>query len=210
MADPRASRVGRFIVRVLLWLPACFALWHFAGALFTAPLRWLVSGLMRLGFGDLVASISQNNTILSFVTTLRPERATTTSVASGVVEIDVATLTYTYGLALLAALILAVPPGKRTRQLAIGYVALLPFHVWSIAADALKQMAITLGPGVASQTGFVAWQREAIAFAYQFGTLILPAVVPVVVWVLLNRAFVEGLLAPPGAANAPPTSEMSN
>ena len=194
MPEQRVSRVGRFILRVLLWLPPCFALWYIGGALFTAPLRWLAGGLMRVGFGDLVSGTTQTQTILTFATTLRPAQATTASTASGVVEVDVATLTYTYGLPLLAALILAVPPGQRVRQLVIGYLALLPFHVWSIVADALKQMAIAMGPAVASQTGFVAWQREAIAFAYQFGTLILPAVVPVVIWVLLNRAFVEGLL----------------
>ena len=34
---------------------------------------------------------------------------------------------------------------------------------------------------------------ELIAFAYQFGSLILPAVVPAVLWVLLHRAFLERL-----------------
>jgi hypothetical protein len=198
----RRSKVGQFIIRVLFWLPACFAAWYLAAGLLTIPPRLLAGGVMSLGFGDLVTGLTQNETIVGFITTLRPERATTTSAASGVVEIEVATLTYTYGLPLLAALILAVPGGRWLRQLAIGYLALLPFHAWSIVADALQQMAITNGPGLASQTGFAPWQREAIAFAYQFGTLILPAVVPVVVWVLLNRAFVEGLLEAPALAQA--------
>src|SRR5436309_13320056 len=111
MADRRASRVGRFIVRVLLWLPPCFALWYLAAPLLTAPLRWVAAGLMRVGFSDLVSAVVQNHASLSFITTLRPERATTTQVASGVLEVEVATLTYTYGLPLLVALVLAVPPG---------------------------------------------------------------------------------------------------
>jgi hypothetical protein len=197
MPDQRASRVGRFIVRVLLWLPPCFALWYIGGTLFTVPLRWLVGAVMRVGFGDIVSATLQNGSALDFVTTLRPGSATTASAASGVIEIDVGTLTYTYGLPLLAAMILAVPRGARARQLLFGYLGLLPFHAWSIAADALKQVAITMGPAVASQTDFSAFQRELIVFAYQFGTLILPAVVPVVIWVLLNRAFVEGLLEAP-------------
>ena len=60
-------------------------------------------------------------------------------------------------------------------------------------ADFLKNVAITMGPQIASRTGFVAWQREAIAFSYQFGTLILPTVVPVVTWVLTHRAFLDRL-----------------
>ena len=35
---------------------------------------------------------------------------------------------------------------------------------------------------------------EQIALAYQTGYLILPGVVPVVVWVLLNQRFIEGLM----------------
>jgi hypothetical protein len=62
-----------------------------------------------------------------------------------------------------------------------------------VIAEFLEDIAGGLGPGVASQTGFSAWQREAIAFAYQFGTLILPTVVPAVVWVLMHRRLLEGL-----------------
>jgi hypothetical protein len=50
---------------------------------------------------------------------------------------------------------------------------------------------VGFGLGVASQTGFSAWQREVIAFGYQFGALILPTVVPAVVWVLMHRRLPE-------------------
>ena len=60
-------------------------------------------------------------------------------------------------------------------------------------ADFLKNVAITASPLVASQAGFSSLQRELIAFAFQFGSLILPAVVPAVAWVLTHRAFLERL-----------------
>ena len=69
----------------------------------------------------------------------------------------------------------------------------MPFVAWGGLADFLKNVAITMGPHFASQTGFAGWQREAIAFSYQFGALILPAVVPAVAWVLTHRAFLERL-----------------
>ena len=53
---------------------------------------------------------------------------------------------------------------------------LLPCFAWCVLADFLKNVAITAGPVIASQAGFAPWQREAIAFAFQFGSLILPAV----------------------------------
>ena len=70
---------------------------------------------------------------------------------------------------------------------------MLPFVAWGMLAEFLKNVAITAGPAIVSQTGFAAWQREAIAFAYQFGSLILPAVVPAVLWVALHGAFIARL-----------------
>jgi hypothetical protein len=78
----------------------------------------------------------------------------------------------------------------------------VPFVAWGVLADFLKNVAITSGPLVASQTGFSAWQREAIAFAFQFGSLILPTVVPAVAWVLTHRAFLERLRENPQRRNA--------
>ena len=70
---------------------------------------------------------------------------------------------------------------------------LLPFQTFSIVADFLKNAAILSGPMVATQTGFSAWQRELVAFCYQFGTLIMPTVAPAIVWVLMHRRFLERL-----------------
>jgi hypothetical protein len=94
---------------------------------------------------------------------------------------------------LLAALILAARETTWKRHLVVGYLVLTPFIAWGGLADFLKNVAITAGPAVASQTNFSAAQREAIAFAFQFGSLILPAIVPAIVWVLMHRRFLERL-----------------
>jgi hypothetical protein len=78
---------------------------------------------------------------------------------------------------------------------------MLPFIAWGVMADFLKNIAITVSPLVASQTGFGAVDRDIIAFAYQFGSLILPAVVPAVAWVLMHRAFLEQLRNPAAKGN---------
>ena len=68
---------------------------------------------------------------------------------------------------------------------------LVPSRAMTSSISPLKSVAIGAGPVVASQSGFTAPERELIAFAYQFGTLILPTVVPAVAWVLTHRAFLE-------------------
>lgn len=182
--------LGRFIFNVLGWLPAAFAVWYFTAPVLLWPARLGVEVLARIGLADLVRSVEQTGATLTFVTTLKPGTAIA---AAGQLTVDVDMLLYSFGLPLYAALVLAAREPGWMRRLVTGYAVFLPFIVWGLVADFLKNVAITSGPLVASQTGFVAWQREAIAFAFQFGSLILPTVVPAVTWVLTHRAFLERL-----------------
>jgi hypothetical protein len=190
MANPVSGQLGRFILKVLSWLPAAFVVWYFAAPVLLWPVRLVAELVTRVAFADLVHALEQNGATLTFVTTLKPGSATA---ASGQLAVDVDMLVYSFGLPLLAALVLAAREPGRLRRLVAGYAVLVPFITWGVLADFLKNVAITSGPFIASQTGFVAWQRETIAFAFQFGSLILPAVVPAVVWVLTHRAFLERL-----------------
>ena len=187
--------LGRFVVIVLAWLPVCFAIWYFSAPLLSVPMHWLALGVAKAGFGDIILDIEKSGSLFSFVTSLRPASATSFSSRSAAVVVESRSLLYTFGLPLYAALTIAAAGfgngARPMKLLAIGYVALLPFQTWGIFADALKQVAITMGPAISSQTGFSSFQREVIAFAYQFGTLILPTVIPAVIWVLTQRAFLE-------------------
>jgi hypothetical protein len=42
--------------------------------------------------------------------------------------------------------------------------------------------------------GVAQWQLEAIAFAYQMSTLLLPTLTPVVLWLLFDRAFLAAVM----------------
>jgi len=183
----RLSPLARFILAVLAWLPAAFAVWYFAAPILLWPAALLSDWVARLGFPDLVRAVEQTGASVAFLTTLKPGQA----VAGGIVTVDVNMLLYSFGLPLFAALTLAAREPRRFRTLAIGCAVLLPAVVWGVVADFLKNVAITAPPQVASQTGFVSWQREAIALAFQFGSLILPAVAPAIVWVLMHRGFLE-------------------
>ena len=188
-AVARRPRVG-FIVKVFAWLPPAFVVWYFAAPILMWPAAIIAELVAQLGFADLVFDVERTGAMLTFVTTLKPDAALE---ISGRITVDVDMLLYSFGLPLYAALVLAAREPGWLRRLAIGYAALMPFVAWGVVADFLKNVAIAAGPFVAAQTGFVAWQREAIVFAYQFGALILPAVVPGVVWVLTHRGFLERL-----------------
>jgi hypothetical protein len=183
-----------FIARVFAWLPAAFAVWYFAAPLLMWPVALAVELVARSAFADLVRSVSQSGAVLTFATTLRPG-STSTQLAQVTVDVDL--LLYSFGLPLYAALVLAAREPGWPRRLITGYAVLVPFVAWGALADFLKNVAISSGPQIASQTGFVAWQREVIAFSFQFGSLILPTVVPAVAWVLTHRVFLERLKLQP-------------
>jgi hypothetical protein len=191
-AETTASRsptVTGFVLRTLGWLPLAFAAWYLAAPLLLAPAVLLVRAVSYVALHDIVRGVEQSSAVATFVTTLEPGNA----VAGGVLTVDVDLLLYAFGLPLFAALTLAARERRWKRHLVIGYAALLPCIAWGALAECLKSVAITAGPYVASQTGFVAWQREAIAFAYQVGSLILPAAAPGVLWIALHRRFVAAL-----------------
>ena len=191
-------QLAKFVLRTLAWLPPAFILWYLAAPLLLAPAVLLAQGSMRAAFSNLVVSVEQSAAIVTFTTTLKPGATT-----GGVISVDVNLLLYSFGLPMFAALTLAARERNWARHLALGYAVLQPLFAWGAMADFLKNIAMTAGPFVASQTGFADWQREAIAFAYQFGSLILPAVAPAVLWVAMHGRFLESLRRP---VRAPETS----
>jgi hypothetical protein len=182
--------LGRFLLKVVVWLPAAFVVWYFGAPILLWPIKWILAVIAHVGLPDLVTSVAQNAATFTFATSLKPGEALATSAR---ITVDVDGLLYSFGMPLFAALVLAArePPWRRT--LAIGYAVQLPFVAWGVLADFRKDVAITSGPLVVSQAGFTGWQREVIAFAFQFGSLILPTVVPAVTWVLTHRSFLERL-----------------
>ena len=179
----------RFIFLTLAWLPVAFVVWYLAAPLLMWPAKLLSEAVLKGGFADIVRSVDASGAIVTVVTSLKPGQA----IAGGMVSVDVNMLLYAFGLPMFAALVLAAREPGWWRILLIGYVTLLPVVAFGVVADFLKNVAITAGPLVSSQTGFSQVQREAIVFAFQFGSLILPTVVPAAVWVLTHRRFLERL-----------------
>ena len=190
------------MLRVAAWLPAAFLVWYLAAPVLAWPVAMLTTAVTRAAFADLVQSVEQHGHELVITSTLKPPVATTESMSRGLLSIDVNMLLYSFGWPMLAALILAAREPRPLRTMLAGYVVLVPFVTWGLVAEFLKHLVFDTGPVVASQTGFGALQREAIAYAYQFGALILPTVAPAVFWVLTHRRFLEAFAQRPTPAEA--------
>jgi hypothetical protein len=55
-------------------------------------------------------------------------------------------------------------------------------------------VALGSGPAATAQLGFSALQLNGIALAYQLGVLLVPALMPIIVWLLLERRFLAAVM----------------
>lgn len=191
--------MGGFVLRVAAWLVPAFLVWYAAAAVFTWPVALLTEMVARLAFADIVREVEQQGYLVTIVSTLKAT-ATTDGPAGGVISVELNALLYSFGFPMLAALTLAARQPHAVRTLLVGYVVLAPFVTWGIVAEFLKRVVFDTPASVAVQAGFGPAQREMIAFAYQFGVLILPTVAPAVFWVLTHRPFLESFIARPADA----------
>jgi len=187
----RVNSLARFVLRVIAWLPLTFAIWYLAAPLLVWPIAIVVEIVTRSAFGDLVRSVEQHGALLTFVTSLEIPQGMAKTGGRAVLSVDSNVLLFSFGLPLLAALILAADEPERIRKLLLGYAILLPFECFGVVADFLKNVVILAGPAMSSQTNFSSLQREFVVFSYQFGTLIMPTVVPAITWVMMHRRFLE-------------------
>jgi hypothetical protein len=189
--------VRRFALRVFLWLPACFAAWHLAAPFQAQVTGWLAQGLLAVFQHGLVESVGRDGSVLTFVLGVESGPAA----ASAVLAAEINAAAYMYGTPLFAALMLASRGG--IAKLACGILALLPLQAGGIALDFLAQL-IREGSAAAGLAGLLGWRAEAVALAYQFGSLVLPGLAPIVLWATLHRKFIARHLASPMTVEATP------
>ena len=118
---------------MLAWLPLAFAVWYFVAPVLLFPVVLLLRGLVNACLSDLVRSVEQSASLVTFVTTLRPAGVA----PRGVLTVDVDLLLYAFGMPLYAALVLAARQRRWRRHLGMGYIVLLLCTLWGAYADFL-------------------------------------------------------------------------
>ena len=185
--------------RALLWLPLCLAAWHFA----SPPLAWIGGTLARPAVhaaGERVTAMGLEGSVVRYsVQLVQPYQRGRVPQRAGI-DVEVKARLYTFGLPLFLSLALAARESRRVAAIAAGSAVLAVVPAWGIAFDALQQLS-----AAAELRAFIAWPpwaREAIALGYQVGSLLLPTLVPIALWLASAR----GLWAVPGpdTAAAPP------
>jgi ABC-type multidrug transport system fused ATPase/permease subunit len=178
-------------VLALLYLPLGFFLWFFASSLLMFPTgrlaEWLLTGL----FSEVFEALIQLNFQFEIQTSIDLSQ----QVEGRAVALDlmINPMVYAWGMALLFGLIMATPLSavQRVMQLLISFVVMTVVTLWGVFWETLTNLAFRSGPEAAQAAAGLGLSMDVIALCYQLGYLMLPAVVPVACWILMNRDFVE-------------------
>jgi hypothetical protein len=182
-----ALSLKRFVLHTFLWLPPCSAVWYLIADYHSAVVGKLARMLVNQLTVGIVSALERSGLNMVFVTTVKvyPELGQTALLTP-----EVNPMSYTYGLALFAALMLA----ERATwwKILAGAAVLLLFQSWSIAFEVLAQI-MQLGPDVSDQAGVHGWRLMIVDIGYQLGTFIFPSLIPIVLWATSSQLVSESI-----------------
>ncbi len=192
-----SGQIKELFILAALWLPLGFFLWFYFGSLLVRPTAWLSSWLLATALPNAIEGINQVRFNFEIETLIPHERLVQGRVA--LLTFDVNPMIYAYGVPLFFGLVMATPPLKamqRAVQIVGGYAILVLVQAWGVCWEALKDLALNFGPLGAQAVAEAGLSPTLIALCYQLGYLIFPAVVPVVIWILFNRDFLQTIAMP--------------
>lgn len=176
----------------IAWLLVLMWPWYQLSPYLSAPVIALAGEAMRGLFGWVVGVERQGTVgvLLTQLNILVPQGGRLV-VAQLAPEVNYRT--FGYGVVLLWALLLASRPRRWPFKLLLGSVVLMPLQSVGLCFQWLKDALLSSGPQVLVQTGLPRWSLEVVAYGYQFGFLMLTPLAPVLLWLWLDRGFVQRL-----------------
>ena len=186
-------KLSELLILASLWMLFGFMLWFYLSAFHGAPTRLaadaILSHLLGSDFYRIVVEPNQHF-LFQVETTIQFTFRDGTTEALGFI---VNPLVYSYGLPLLFGLVMGSDVSwlRKLTIMLIGYAVITLVQIWGVVFESLKMLAFNFG----AQTHDIILNHgmtdSGIALGYQLGTLILPALAPIFVWVLSNRPLVE-------------------
>lgn len=190
---PRPASLWTFFAIAIAWFVTITLIWLQVAAWTSYPAAGIAHVVLGNGARDWVRTVHKAPGLLEVDTRIAvsaPGNPPGRSKGELVAEVDPAR--YAYGLPLFLALLLASRSRHLVRRLLAGYVLLLIPQAFSLIFAILKQIVVAAGSAAA--LGIAQWQMEGIALGYQFGSLLLPTVAPVVLWLWLERPFLASVM----------------
>ena len=186
----------RFIVGVIVWFPITFFVWYVTANFHLAPIVWLSDQLFAWWMPDAVMWLRLDQHTLVLASNFGENAAgQIVSPPSGddVLGFHLNPLIYSYSLPLLYSLILATPEKDKWLHMLWGTFLIVPTELFSMVFSVLKTLTFEVGDVFQQQQQMTQISVDSIAIAYQAGTLIIPMIAPLIIWVAMHRKFLETL-----------------
>ena len=214
------SPLKRFLLAAVLWLPLAFFFWFW----FASPLCWPVIHLAKFvlmhAWPLLFTDITQGADLIDLQGRILGHPGYLMQISSGILvnaapagsppqlgflEPVVNPMIYGYALPLFAGLVLATPLTRlqRSAQIVGGACLMVFTQTFGVIGESLKAVGLDAGAEGVKAMQQAGLPLNLIALWYQFGYLILPALVPAVLWIVLNRRFIETLIRPESVEPVP-------
>lgn len=181
--------IYRFAGLVLLLMLPCFALWYALGNLAPAPGLWLGQALLSLGLPNIVDTITFRGHELLVMTQYGEYGGQIVPLTQAEYQLGypVNTRTLTYSIPFYLSLHFATRMQQGTSRLVIAMFVLWGLIAVAIVAVTLKNLMLGLGDTLFSNAALPLPPAPVIGLLFQFSTLIVPTVAPVLLWAWLGR-----------------------
>lgn len=176
-----------FVLSALGWMVALTLLWTQVSRWTSYPVGALAHIALEQGAPMWVRSVQHGVGTMEVDTTVAvPVPNAGGRIAE--ITVDASPARYAYGLPIFLALLLAARGRGRLPRALAGYALLLPVQAFSLTMYVLMQMVL-YAQASARVLRAEQWQVEAIVYGYQIGSLVLPTLVPILLWLWLDRQF---------------------
>ena len=166
---------------MIAWAVVAFAAWHFAAKPLSLACGWVAARVVQGAAPVDAVRVRVHEREVVFAITPDYERMRRLSLPPGtVVEASSSALLYLYGIPFFLALLLASWPRGLAWKAPLGAGIILVTAGMGLGAAVLLQL---VGSPV-FQFGTMA--REAMALGYQLATVMLPTLVPAMLWIALD------------------------
>ena len=204
MPLPEQHHLRQFLLFVFVLLIPCFALWSFFSAALVTPVIGLVHLILSSWFPDVVNVVYQQGADAMLMTQL--DQIDGKLVKAGTADeglgFKINTRIISYSIPFYAALHFATDKSNYLANFFWGLLVIYPFILLGLISICLKDLMVNFGATFLDQPGVLVPGPDAIGIAYQLSVLIVPTLVPVLVWAWQSREtqLLSGLLNTPTSA----------
>lgn len=186
------NRLPSFLIRSILALIGLIIPWYYLSPYLSAPVVYLAGHTMDWAF-PWVSGFERHETVGTLITSLNIWGTQGNRLVLAYLTPEVDYRTFGYGLVLFWALMIASHPTGLWKKMALGTLIIVPSQVFSMCFHWLRKSVLIRGTETHIQADISRWMLEVIAYFDQLGVLVLTPLVPALIWLLLDRDFVNKL-----------------